>query len=60
MKVECAFTKMVKVEELKPHPKNPNTHPDRQVELLSKIIENTGWRSPIGARRVSRKPMNPV
>ena len=33
--------------ELKPHPRNPNTHPDEQIRLLAKIIKETGWRSPV-------------
>lgn len=47
MKVECAHSEMVLIGDVKPHPKNPNTHPDEQVELLAKIISDTGWRSPI-------------
>ena len=45
--VHCAFDKMVAIEELKPNPQNPNTHPKEQVELLAEIIKRTGWRSPI-------------
>ncbi|MDH4318206.1 MAG: hypothetical protein OEV64_07425 [Desulfobulbaceae bacterium] len=30
-----------------PHPRNPNTHPASQVELLAKVINHQGWRSPI-------------
>lgn len=29
------------------NPKNPNKHPDRQIELLAKIIDYQGQRSPI-------------
>lgn len=32
---------------LKPHPRNPNTHPEDQIKLLANIIAKTGWRSPI-------------
>ena len=45
--VHCAFDKMVAIEELKPNPQNPNTHPKEQIELLAEIIKKTGWRSPI-------------
>ncbi|MCK9569897.1 ParB/Srx family N-terminal domain-containing protein [Candidatus Pacearchaeota archaeon] len=46
-KVECAFDKMVPVEEIIPNPRNPNKHPKKQLELLSKIIKAQGWRAPI-------------
>ena len=45
--VHCAYDKMVAIEELKPNPQNPNTHPKEQIELLAQIIKKTGWRSPI-------------
>jgi len=35
------------VEELVKHPKNPNTHTPKQIELLAKIIKLQGFRSPI-------------
>jgi len=44
---------MRKIEDLKPHPKNPNQHPERQIDLLAKIIKKTGWRSPIIVSRRS-------
>jgi len=33
--------------ELKPHPRNPNKHPEEQIKLLAKIIRAQGWRNPI-------------
>ena len=51
--VHCAFDKMVAIEELKPNPQNPNTHPKEQVELLAQIIKKTGWRSPITVSTLS-------
>ena len=45
--VFCAFDKIVPLEELKPNPKNPNRHPEDQVELLAKVIEAQGWRQPV-------------
>ena len=45
--VHCAHDLIVNVALLKPNPKNPNTHPDRQIQLLGKIIRSTGWRQPI-------------
>jgi ParB-like chromosome segregation protein Spo0J len=38
---------MVDIATLKPHPANPNTHPEKQIDLLAKIIHHQGWRSPI-------------
>lgn len=45
--VFCAFDEILPVEEIRPNPKNPNQHPDSQVELLAKIITNQGWRAPV-------------
>jgi len=45
--VFCKFSEIVNVAELKPNPKNPNTHPQNQIELLSKIIMANGWRERI-------------
>ena len=45
--VNCAYDLLVRVEELQPHPRNPNKHPAAQVEMLAKIIQHQGWRSPI-------------
>lgn len=47
IKIHCAFDDLVSIEKLKPNLKNPNTHPKEQIELLTKIIKNTGWRTPI-------------
>lgn len=45
--VFCAHDKIVAVEKLIPNPKNPNQHPDSQIQLLGRIIRQTGWRQPI-------------
>ena len=45
--VWCAHDAIVACVDLKPNPKNPNTHPAKQIELLSKIIIKQGWRMPI-------------
>lgn len=45
--IHCTHDKLVKITELKPHPKNRNKHPDDQIERLTKIIEYQGIRSPI-------------
>lgn len=45
--VHCRYDAMVPLSELKPHPRNPNTHPKRQLELLSDILRKQGWRAPV-------------
>jgi len=45
--VECAFDKMVAIEEIIPCPRNPNKHPQKQLDLLAKIIKAQGWRNAI-------------
>jgi len=45
--IHCAHTRIVPVDSLKPHPRNPNRHPKAQIELLARIITSTGWRAPI-------------
>jgi len=45
--VYCAHDAIVDVATLVPNPKNPNTHPDSQIQLLGRIIRQTGWRAPI-------------
>lgn len=45
--VFCAHDEVVDVAKLVPNPRNPNTHPDNQIQLLGRIIRQTGWRAPI-------------
>ena len=47
IKIECAHDKIVSLDKLKPHPANPNKHPEAQIALLAKIIKAQGWRNPI-------------
>lgn len=47
IEVWCAYDKLVKIEELIPHPKNPNTHPQSQIKILAQNIRYHGWRHPI-------------
>ena len=51
--VFCAHDAIAKTEELQPNPKNPNKHPDSQVELLAQIIQAQGWRNPITISNLS-------
>lgn len=45
--VECAYTSMVKTDDVRPNQRNPNKHPPEQIDLLAKIITVQGWRAPI-------------
>ena len=47
MKINCAHTELVELHKLQPNPKNPNKHPDKQIEMLAKIIDYQGQRVPI-------------
>ena len=51
--VYCAHDKIVPVGEVKPNPKNPNQHPEEQIELLAKIIQAQGWRAPVTVSTLS-------
>jgi len=45
--IQCEFDEIVSVDSLIPSPRNPNTHPPAQIDLLAKIIDFQGWRRPI-------------
>ena len=45
--VWCRYDEAVQIEKVTPNPRNPNTHPDKQIALLAKIIKAQGWRNPI-------------
>ena len=47
MEIHCAYDQLVRVADLKPHPKNPNTHSAAQVAAIAAVIEGNGWRAPI-------------
>ena len=49
----CAFDEIIECSKLKENPRNPNTHPTYQIELLGEIIKKTGWRSPITVSNLS-------
>lgn len=53
MKIRCLYDKMVKVGDLKPHPKNRNNHPDEQIQRLAQILEYQGFRYPIKVSKAS-------
>lgn len=47
MKINCAHDELVELHKLQPNPLNPNKHPEKQIDLLAKIIDYQGQRSPI-------------
>ena len=51
--IYCAHDKVVPIGEIKPNPKNPNQHPEEQIELLAKIIKTQGWRAPVTVSTLS-------
>lgn len=51
--IHCQYSKLVKINELKPHPDNPNQHSDAQVERLAAILKYQGWRYPIKVSNLS-------
>ncbi len=51
--VFCRYDEILPVAKIKPNPRNPNQHPENQLEMLVKIIEKQGWRAPISIGRRS-------
>ena len=47
VEIKCAHDEIVPLADLRPNPRNPNTHPADQIALLAKIIAAQGWRNPI-------------
>jgi len=47
MQIHCSHTEMAVLETLVENPRNPNKHPEKQIELLAKIMKHQGWRNPI-------------
>lgn len=47
MKIKSEKIEIVLIESLIPHPKNPNSHSDAQIEMLCRLIEYQGFRNPI-------------
>ncbi|MDR1688322.1 MAG: DNA modification methylase [Clostridiales bacterium] len=45
--VFCAYDRLVSPFELVGNPRNPNQHPQEQIQLLAHIIQSQGWRAPI-------------
>ena len=53
IKIHCAYDELMDVAKVIPNPRNPNTHPDKQIILLAKVIEARGWRVPITVSKLS-------
>lgn len=53
MKIHCSYNKLIPIDEIKPHPKNANKHPDDQIERLAKILNYQGWRYPVKVSKQS-------
>lgn len=47
IQVCCEHTGLVNPADLKDHPKNPNRHPESQIEALAGNIQEFGWRHPV-------------
>ena len=45
--IKCAYTDLVELHKLVPHARNSNNHPEKQIDMLSKIIDHLGQRHPI-------------
>ena len=49
----CDDIRMVDVDQLIEHPRNPNQHPDSQITALAKILQHQGFRAPIVVSNLS-------
>lgn len=47
MNFRCSYSETVDIHKIIENPKNNNKHPDKQIDLLAKIIDYQGQRSPI-------------
>jgi ParB-like chromosome segregation protein Spo0J len=46
-KIRCSHRELRDPATLVPHPRNPNKHGARQIDMLARIIRHQGWRNPI-------------
>ncbi len=47
MKIQCAHDALLPLHEIIENPKNPNKHPQSQIDRLAKLIDYQGQRHPI-------------
>lgn len=45
--IRCSYRELRDPAVLVPHPRNPNRHCAKQIDLLARIIRHQGWRNPI-------------
>lgn len=45
--IRCSYKELRDPATLIPHPRNPNKHGARQIDMLGRIIRHQGWRNPI-------------
>jgi len=53
MKIRCLYDKLIPIQDIKPHPKNRNKHPEEQIKRLAQILEYQGWRYPVKVSQLS-------
>ena len=53
MNIQCQHTEIKPLHEIVPNPKNPNKHPEKQIDMLCKILDYQGQRLPIVVSRRS-------
>lgn len=47
MRINCTYSKLANIDELRPNPVNANQHSEEQLTRLAKILQFQGWRHPI-------------
>lgn len=47
IKIHCNYSKLININDLRPHPDNENKHNDEQINVLADIIRRDGVRHPI-------------
>lgn len=52
-RVYCTYDELADIATIKPNPRNPNKHPEAQIDLLARIITDKGWRANITVSRRS-------
>ena len=45
--IYCSYDEVAPISKIIPNPRNPNNHPQYQIDLLVKLIQGHGWRVPI-------------
>lgn len=43
----CEYSSLEDIDKIIENPRNANNHPDRQVDILAKILKQQGWRHPL-------------